>query len=65
MVGRGLGRISELAKLYLPVKFRKSNGGYYIASVPMKRLVKMSGYRKLRWSFERVSDGGWLILEAY
>lgn len=56
-----------MVKLCLFVRFRESNGGYYIASVAMKRLVKMSssGYRKLHWSFERVSDkGGWLILEA-
>ena len=61
MVGRGLGRISELAKLYLPVKLRKSNGGYYIASVPLRRLVRLSRYDKLRWSFK----DGWLILEAF
>ena len=50
------------------VKYRKSNGGYYIASVAMKRLVKMSssGYRKFRWSFEPLGDkGGCLTLEAF
>jgi hypothetical protein len=61
VVDRGLGRISELAKLPLHVKLRKSNGGYYIASVPMKRLVALSRYRKKRWVFE----DGWLILEAF
>jgi hypothetical protein len=50
-----------MAKLRLFVRYRKSNGGYYIASVPMKRLVELSGYRKRRWSFE----DGWLILEAF
>lgn len=50
-----------LAKLRLFVQFRKSNGGYFIASVPMKQLTKMSSYRKLRWSFV----DGWLILEAF
>ena len=27
----------------------------------LKRLVKLSSYRKLRWNFE----DGWLILEAF
>jgi hypothetical protein len=31
------------------------------ASVPLRRLVELSGYRKRRWSFE----DGWLILEAF
>ena len=61
MIGRGLGRISELAKIRLYVRFRASNGGYFIASVPRKRLVELARYRKLRWSFE----DDWLILEAY
>lgn len=61
MVGRGLGRISKLAKIRLYVRFRASNGGYFIASVPRKRLVELAGYDKLRWSFE----DGWLILEAF
>jgi hypothetical protein len=50
-----------LAKLRLFVRFRKSNGGYYIASVPLKRLVVLSGFRKRRWDFE----DGWLVLEAF
>jgi hypothetical protein len=50
-----------MVKLRLFVRYRKSNGGYYIASVPMKRLVELSGYRKLRWSLE----DGWLVLEAF
>lgn len=60
-LGRDLGRISKLAKLYLHVKFRKSNGGYYIASVPLRRLDRLSRYDKLRWRFE----DDWLILEAF
>jgi hypothetical protein len=32
-----------------------------IASVPVKRLVELSGYKKLRWSFV----DGWLILESF
>lgn len=47
--------------LPLYVQFRKSNGGYYIASVPIKRLVEYSKHRKLRWKFK----DGWLILEAF
>jgi hypothetical protein len=50
-----------MVKLRLFVRFRKSNGGYYIASVPRKLLVELSGYDKTRWSFE----DGWLILEAF
>jgi hypothetical protein len=59
--GLGLGRLFKLAKLPLFIKFRPSNSGYYIASVPMKRLIKLSGYRKKRWVFE----DGWLVLEAF
>ena len=55
-----------MVKLRLFVRFRKSNGGHFVASVAFKKLVKMSGYRKLRWSFELVDDkSGWLILEAF
>jgi hypothetical protein len=50
-----------MAKIRLFVRFRKSNGGHYIASVPLKRLIRFSGYRKRHWSFE----DGWLILEAF
>jgi hypothetical protein len=52
-----------MAKIRLFVRFRKSNGGYFIASVPFRKLLKMSGsgYRKLHWSFK----DGWLILEAF
>lgn len=64
-VGRGLGR-NSLSKIRLFVRFRKSNGGHFIASVPFRKLVKMSGYRKLKWTFEQVDDQcGWLILEAF
>lgn len=52
-----------MVKLRLFVRSRESSGGhgYYIASVPYRRLVELSGYRKRRWSFE----DGWLILEAF
>ena len=50
-----------MAKIRLFVRFRKSNGGYFIASVPMKRLVELSGYDKLRWSFK----DSWLVLEVF
>jgi hypothetical protein len=54
-------RVVSVAKLLLRVQLRKSNGGYFIASVPRKRLLELSGCRKLRWSF----DGDWLVLEAW
>jgi len=48
-----------LAKLRLYVKVRVQGGR--IESVPLKRLVELSGYRKRRWFYE----DGWLILEAF
>jgi len=48
-----------MAKLRLFVQVRKQ--GSRIESVPLKRLVELSGYRKKRWYFE----DGWLILEAF
>ncbi len=32
-----------------------------MVSVPLKRLVELSGYDKTRWRFE----DGWLVLEAF
>ena len=40
---------------------RKRKQGSYIASVPSKQLIKLSGYGKRRWEFK----DGWLILEAF
>jgi len=48
-----------LAKLHLFVYVREQ--GARIESVPLKRLVELSGFRKRRWTFE----DGWLILEAF
>ena len=48
-----------LAKVWLFVRVRKQ--GCRIESVPLKRLVELSGFRKRRWSYE----DGWLILEAF
>jgi hypothetical protein len=48
-----------LGKVRLFVSVRAQ--GCRIESVPLKRLVKLSGYRKRRWSFV----DGWLILEAF
>jgi len=48
-----------VSKIRLFVRTRKQ--GSYIASVPLKRLVKLSGYNKRRWEFK----DGWLILEAF
>ena len=48
-----------MAKLRLFVRSRKQ--GSRIESVPLKRLIKLSGFRKRRWEFK----DGWLILEAF
>lgn len=48
-----------LAKVRLFVSVRKQ--GARIESVPLKRLLLLSGYRKTRWSF----DDGWLVLEVF
>jgi hypothetical protein len=47
-----------MAKLRLFVRSRKQ--GSRIESVPLKKLIKLSGFRKRRWEFK----DGWLILEA-
>jgi hypothetical protein len=52
--------VVALAKIRLFIKVRE-RGRARVESVPVKRLVKLSGYRKKHWSFE----DGWLILEAY
>ena len=48
-----------LVKVRLFIRSRKQ--GSYVASVPLKRLVKMSGCRRRFWEFK----DGWLILEAF
>ena len=48
-----------MGKVRLFVRVREQ--GCRIESVPLKRLVELSGYRKRRWGFE----DGWLILEAF
>jgi hypothetical protein len=48
-----------LGKVRLFVRVREQ--GCRIESVPLRRLVKLSAYRKRRWDFE----DGWLILEAF
>jgi len=48
-----------LGKVRLFVRVREQ--GCRIESVPLKRLVELSGFRKRRWGFE----DGWLILEAF
>jgi hypothetical protein len=40
---------------------RSRKQGSYIASVPLKQLVKLSACRKRRWSYA----DGWLILEGF
>lgn len=53
--------VGSLAKIRLMVLCRRDGHGCYIASVPMKRLVELSGYDKLRWSFV----DGVLVLEGF
>lgn len=48
-----------LGKVHLFVRVRKQGGR--IESVPLRRLVKLSGFRKRRWEFK----DGWLILEGF
>lgn len=48
-----------MGKVRLFVRVRKQ--GCRIESVPFRRLIELSAYRKKRWSFE----DGWLILEAF
>ena len=48
-----------MVKIRLFVLVRKQ--GCRIESVPVRRLVELSSYRKRRWDFE----DGWLILEAF
>jgi len=48
-----------LGKVRLFVSVRKQDAR--IESVPLKRLIRLSGFRKRHWSFE----DGWLILEAF
>jgi len=48
-----------MTKLRLFVRSRKQ--GSRIESVPLKQLIKLSGFRRRRWEFK----DGWLILEAF
>jgi len=50
-----------MAEIRLFVRKRKQGQGCYIASVPLKHLVKLSGSEKRSWDFK----DGWLILEAF
>ncbi len=44
---------------FLFVRVREQ--GARIESIPLRRLVELSGFRKKRWEFK----DGWLILEAF
>ena len=48
-----------LGKVRLFVRVRKQ--GSRIESVPLKRLIELSDFRKKRWELK----DGWLILEAF
>ena len=56
MEGEGL---VVLGKVRLFVRVRKQGGR--IESVPLRRLIELSGFRKRRWELR----DGWLILEAF
>ena len=49
-----------MVKLRLAVKYRAGHGAY-VPSVPLRRLIELSQYRRLHWSYK----DGWLTLEAY
>ena len=51
----------RMGKISLFIRKRAQGQGCYIASVPLKKLEKLSKFRKKRWTFK----DGWLILEAY
>ena len=53
------GVLIGMGKISLLIRTRKQ--GSYIASVPLKKLTKLSDCRKKRWIFK----DGWLILEAF
>ena len=50
--------VLKLAKIRLFIRSRKQ--GSYIASIPLKKLVKLSKFPRKRWDFK----DGWLILKA-
>ena len=50
-----------MVKISLYVRTRKQGQGSYIASVPLKKLTKLSECHEKRWEFK----DGWLILEAF
>jgi hypothetical protein len=52
------GGVVVLGKVRLFVRVRVQ--GYRIESVPLKRLLELSRFRKRRWDFE----DSWLILEG-
>jgi hypothetical protein len=56
---RWLWSVLALGKVRLFVRVRQQ--GCRIESVPLKRLVELSGFHKRRWFFE----DDWLILEAF
>ena len=59
MLVLGLYPVMSMTKLRLFIRVRRQ--GSRIESVPLKRLIRLSGFRKRRWIFV----DGWLILEAF
>jgi hypothetical protein len=56
----GCAGANLMSKIRLFIKVRGDSRSR-IESVPLKELVRLSGFPKKRWSFE----DGWLILEAF
>jgi hypothetical protein len=66
-----MGKVSLLEKCgslpplrLLRLFIRKRKQGSYVASVPVRRLVELSGCGFRNWRIEESESGVWLILEA-
>jgi hypothetical protein len=54
--------LEQIKEVRLFVRSRKQ--GAHVASVPLKRLVKLSQCGFRNWRVEKVEGGWWLVLEA-
>jgi len=57
---------SEFSKPLLRLRLfvRKRKQGCYVASVPLKYLLRLAKCGFRNWSVEEVENGWWLVLEA-
>ena len=61
----GFSKPAESISLLVKVRLNNNRSqGARIESVPLKRLVELSKLSFYNWSFERVGDSWWLVLEA-